>query len=195
MRMHACAAAVKNRMLILALFFSFYLLSPRTTCLTYTFSHSSSNVTWLWGCFSPIGYYCPPGSTHVDQHRCGGVHVFCPQGSHEPIPVSAGYYTVSASRVSIDPRELRLGEGIGRGARAPGGGGSSRTGAEVAAHVEWSETRGSQELCAPGTYCVGGVAQVCPQVCVERVHSILYLLLSPACPTIASFDLRQNTLE
>jgi len=114
--------------------------------------------------YSP-GYYCPPGSTRADQRRCGGVHVFCPQGSPEPLPVSAGYYTVSASRVSVDPREWRLGEGIGRGARAPGGGGG-RTRAEVAAHVDWSETRGSQAPCAPGTFCVGGVAQVCPQVLV-----------------------------
>jgi hypothetical protein len=49
------------------------------------------------GCDGPCeaGYYCPPASIRATQHRCGGPHVFCPQGSAVPNPVRSGYYTFS----------------------------------------------------------------------------------------------------
>jgi len=41
------------------------------------------------------GYYCPLQSHIKTQNECGGVHVYCPEGSPEPIEAPPGYFTAS----------------------------------------------------------------------------------------------------
>ena len=55
------------------------------------------------GCDGPCepGYYCPPASIHAKQKRCGGPHVFCPQGSAIPNPAHLGYYTFSHAMTNL----------------------------------------------------------------------------------------------
>lgn len=40
------------------------------------------------------GFWCGRGSTNSTQNACGGVGVYCPAGSSNPISVSEGHYTV-----------------------------------------------------------------------------------------------------
>lgn len=43
------------------------------------------------------GFYCEEGSITMTHKECGGVNVYCPEGSTEPIPVDEGYYTVGVT--------------------------------------------------------------------------------------------------
>lgn len=49
------------------------------------------------------GKYCPshPGPPTIEdmQISCGGPHVYCPQGSPEPLNVDLGYYSINESSV------------------------------------------------------------------------------------------------
>jgi hypothetical protein len=40
------------------------------------------------------GFYCEEGSIALTHKECGGIDVYCPQGSVQPLPVAEGYYTV-----------------------------------------------------------------------------------------------------
>ena len=49
---------------------------------------------------SSMGYFAPPGSISANQYPCGGIGLYCPEGSSSPYPVQPGYYTFSpASRL------------------------------------------------------------------------------------------------
>ena len=82
------------------------------------------------------GYYCKAGSSSPVQHRCGGAEFFCPEGSHEPLPVHPGYYTRSLSR-SIN---------------------------SCAAHdcPNTSDVHSHEFQCEMGHYCSSGVRHPCP---------------------------------
>lgn len=46
------------------------------------------------------GYFCDSGSTTPTQHECGGVDVFCPEGSGQPRRAKKGYYTVGGNETT-----------------------------------------------------------------------------------------------
>lgn len=50
----------------------------------------------------PAGYFCPEGTVAARQHPCGGVKVYCPEGSVRPVLVSPGHYTIGGD-VPEDP--------------------------------------------------------------------------------------------
>jgi len=132
------------------------------------------------------GHWCPPGSSSPKPFECGGVGLFCPEGAAAPVPVSAGFYTVTESAnnlttpssdresfestggesrlaglVVVSPSEAALPGGLGR-ADGPGGGGGV-PGPVRASVGSWEATRTGQRECGPGTFCLGGVAFLCPQ--------------------------------
>jgi hypothetical protein len=43
------------------------------------------------------GYFCPPGSVSGTERECGGVEVYCPEGSSVPRFAGAGRFTVTAN--------------------------------------------------------------------------------------------------
>jgi hypothetical protein len=47
------------------------------------------------------GFFCPQASFTPTHSVCGGPHVYCPQGSAEPVPARSGWYTVGG-RTSRD---------------------------------------------------------------------------------------------
>ena len=60
-----------------------------------------SSDCWQGGCNPEVsacmqGYFCPLGSIAANQYSCGGADRYCPTGSASPVPVSDGFYTVSA---------------------------------------------------------------------------------------------------
>lgn len=67
------------------------------------------------------GYYCPPGesaspSLDATLVACGNPTVFCPEGSVEPVPVRAGFYSVGGgSEGTTRVSQVSLGHIPGRG--------------------------------------------------------------------------------
>ncbi|ETW03965.1 hypothetical protein H310_04372 [Aphanomyces invadans] len=50
------------------------------------------------------GHFCPVGSTSNTAQPCGGPHLYCPEGSPYPLPVTAGFYSIdSALGLASDP--------------------------------------------------------------------------------------------
>jgi len=54
------------------------------------------------------GYYCPDASTSATQFKCGGVNLYCPQGSSQATIVTPGYYTTPVTASEF----LRTGQAI-----------------------------------------------------------------------------------
>ena len=57
----------------------------------------------------PAGYYCPMATKQSTIRQCGGVDVFCPEGSSQPTTVSVGFYTVAgniSSTVTADSQTI-----------------------------------------------------------------------------------------
>mmetsp|Transcript_22905 Transcript_22905/g.47502 ORF Transcript_22905/g.47502 Transcript_22905/m.47502 type:complete len:806 (-) Transcript_22905:6-2423(-) len=81
------------------------------------------------------GYFCLEGSISSTQNQCGGSHVYCPEGSFEPTPVSESYYTV-AGQIDLYLRDK----------------------VDV-----MNMTMSKQSVCEPGFWCSGGVKHQCPQ--------------------------------
>ncbi|CAM9593374.1 unnamed protein product, partial [Ascophyllum nodosum] len=79
------------------------------------------------------GHFCPEGSYRADQHVCGNVSLYCPEGSSAPAVASAGFYTVQDDVAGVD-RHPWLGT---------------------------VETRTIQVECEPGFYCVAGRRRPC----------------------------------
>lgn len=57
------------------------------------------------------GHFCPVGSISPFERKCGGVSVYCPEGSWQPSKVLQGYYGVHAgpradSKVNINTKSL-----------------------------------------------------------------------------------------
>ena len=44
------------------------------------------------------GFFCDAGSDSAQQHRCGAISVYCPEGSQEPTRVSDGYYSSEGTK-------------------------------------------------------------------------------------------------
>jgi hypothetical protein len=134
------------------------------------------------------GFFCPPGSTGPEERVCGDASVYCPPGSPAPRLVSAGHFSVSARPVlaSIivegDPSASTSAAADGSllpSVAAPAsyvdvrpllgsaaGGETGWDGAEAvldpfAAAVD-SSRRTAEVQCPRGTYCVGGMALLCP---------------------------------
>ncbi|ETV67019.1 hypothetical protein, variant 1 [Aphanomyces astaci] len=42
------------------------------------------------------GHYCPVGSISATAQPCGGAHLYCPQGSPYPLPITLGYYSIDS---------------------------------------------------------------------------------------------------
>ena len=65
-------------------------------CPAGTYTNGSSGSSACLTC--PEGYYCPRGSSSAVP--CGGVALFCPEGSPEPLQSSAGFYTTPDDEAS-----------------------------------------------------------------------------------------------
>ncbi|CAB1097353.1 unnamed protein product [Ectocarpus sp. CCAP 1310/34] len=106
------------------------------------------------------GYYCPPGesaspSLAAALVACGNPTVFCPEGSVEPVPVRAGFYSVGggsegntrvsqASTTQLAPLLLRC---------------PTRC---LARHCLIISNSRSKVLCEAGYYCQDAARKLCP---------------------------------
>jgi hypothetical protein len=86
------------------------------------------------------GHFCPAGSTSDTQFPCGGTHLYCPEGSPRPISAAAGRYTISRADITANTTAAY----------------------EVSTAVGDVSQRIAQLLCPRGSYCKGGVAELCP---------------------------------
>lgn len=96
------------------------------------------------------GYYCPAGSTSPQERQCGGPHVFCPEGSGEPLLAANGYYTVGLGlAVRRAERKCEPGHWCLAGVR------------RLCDFGHWGDAWGMNVstclgLCSPGHYCPEG---------------------------------------
>jgi hypothetical protein len=117
------------------------------------------------------GHYCGNASTTPKQHVCGGVDVYCPEGSIAPRTADTGYYTVAADVGPPGHWPTRTKEGYAREAvDALLAGVSDTLNGAIA-------TRRTQRICEHGTYCVGGIKWPCP----EGTYGATTGLSTPAC--------------
>lgn len=64
---------------------------------TYTDEMETTNPECKGPC--EAGYYCRAGSNSSTQFECGGADVICPRGSHSPLPVLNGFYSVHTGQL------------------------------------------------------------------------------------------------
>lgn len=102
-------------------------------CPRGTFGNTSGLTTSRCAGRCAGGHYCPLGSSSAKQNMCGGAHVYCPEGSAIPTPVSRGFYTVG--ELSLPTHDQNSAD---------------------------ASTRLSQRRCEPGHYCVLGERKPCP---------------------------------
>lgn len=114
------------------------------------------------------GFYCPEASTSPQQIECGGVDVFCPEGSKEPLAVYPGYYTVGGRNTNIPAdRAMYCRETYGVLDSAPPLRGPFHLDFDdgrycTSGQIGDNETRSTQKMCEPGHFCVGGLRYECP---------------------------------
>lgn len=103
---------------------------------------------------TPPGFYS--GIASVAPTRCGGVDVYCPQGSSEPIPVSANHFTTAAQATVLSSAKDCS---------------ESRPNCTVVGALFYLESpnlvgyegeRSGEALCPKGHYCINGNRYECP---------------------------------
>lgn len=90
--------------------------------------------------YCSLGYYCPEASSSPTQIKCGNASLFCPPGSAEPQHVHLGYYSGKLCFIKYWNGSLIyicvvLGDS--------------------------DETRGAEQKCEPGFYCLNGIRLMC----------------------------------
>lgn len=132
------------------------------------------------------GYFCPPGSTSATEVSCGGIEVFCPVGSAEPIPVFAGFYTIPEddnveNRVAQVQCEKRHYCSQGERKQCPPG----TFGGEVGLQKE-----ACSGLCTPGYFCPAGSLSDTETPCPPGTYGETYGLTDAACsgPCLGHFE-------
>ena len=147
------------------------------------------NTSHCSGLCAP-GYYCPLQSHLSTQHECGGVHVYCPEGSPLPIEASPGYYTASTNVPSLRHDDLSIklwqnwkellfptlrttAQNLNR----------SRNFVVVEDSDPTHRTRYRHLICPTGNYCIRGRRHLCPAGTygdVEGLHTLACAAPSPA---------------
>ena len=99
-------------------------------------TYSDQNLTSSPDCLGlcDAGYYCAAGSSDPRQHRCGSAAVICPRGSHAPLPVLNGFYSMTTGDDSH----------------------------AAALWDPTNSTQSAQIPCEPGYYCEKGIKYPCP---------------------------------
>ena len=139
---------------------------------TYSEVHGARQEEDCFPCLA--GFYCPsypgPPSTNAAQKKCGGIHLFCPEGSARPLYVSVGHYSLGGENsgensvnVRTDQNKCPPGSWCQSGVKQPCPAG---TFGDASGLVE----RTCSGFCPAGSYCEEGSEK--PVECPEGTYAV-----------------------
>ncbi|ETV76523.1 hypothetical protein, variant 1 [Aphanomyces astaci] len=126
-------------------------------------SKQCSTTCTAASCIPPYcraGYYCPLGT--LTPLECGGIEVYCPEGSSIPTTVSPGYYTISTPTLNTVDGPTYI---------------TGQTQALTAATI-----RVNQQICERGMYCTQGQKRKCSSGTYGATEGLTTALCTGTCP-------------